>query len=87
MENYSHDFVISTDQSGCQYQIVFNRSLDYQGAKTVLVKKQNLAKTTHSYTAQYTLTASGKLLPFVFLVCKKHETLLDPSFQNSRKLD
>jgi hypothetical protein len=48
MENYSHDFVINTDQSGCQYHMVFNRSRDYQGAKSVLVKKQNLAKTTHS---------------------------------------
>jgi hypothetical protein len=67
MENYSHNFVINTDQSSCQYQMVFNCLLDYQGAKTVLVKKQNLAKTTHSYTLQYTLTASGTLLPFVFL--------------------
>ncbi|KAL1514382.1 hypothetical protein ABEB36_003649 [Hypothenemus hampei] len=37
------------------------------GAKTVLVKKQNLHHLTHSYTAQYSLSASGKLLPKVFL--------------------
>jgi hypothetical protein len=35
MDNYSHDFVINTDKSGCQYQMVFNHSPDYQGAKTV----------------------------------------------------
>jgi hypothetical protein len=78
MENYSHNFVINTDQSVCQYQIVFNHSLDYQGTKTVVVKKQSLAKTTHSYTVQYTLTASGKLLHLFSYACKKEETLLDP---------
>jgi hypothetical protein len=78
MEIYSHDFVINTDQSGCQYQMVFNRSLDYQGAKTVLVIKQNLAKTTHSYTVHYTLTASGKLLSFVFLCMQETGNTFGP---------
>lgn len=65
--NFPLDFVINTDQTGCQYQMVFKRSLEFQGSKTVFVKKQNLNKITHSYTAQYTITASGKLLPYVFL--------------------
>jgi hypothetical protein len=78
MENYSHNFVINTDQLGCQYQMVFNRSLDYQGAKTVLVKKQNLAKTMHLYTVQYTLTASGKLLLFVFLCMQERGNTFGP---------
>jgi len=47
--------------------MVYNRSLDLQGSKTVLVQKQNLAKTTHTYTVQYSLAASGKLLPTVFI--------------------
>ena len=61
------NLVINTDQTGCQYQSVFNRSLDYLGTETVFVKKQNLSKVTHSYTAQYGLTPSSKLLPKVFL--------------------
>ena len=60
-------FVINTDQSGCQYEIVYNRSLNFKGAKTVLVQKKNLNKMTHSYTVQYSVTAAGTLLPTVFL--------------------
>lgn len=67
MKKYSLDHVINTDQSGCQYENVINRSLDFKGAKTILVKKQNLNKITHSYTVQYSLTASGNLLPHVFI--------------------
>lgn len=67
MSNFNLDFVINTDQTGCQYQIPYNRSLAAQGSKTVLVKKKSLHDITHSYTAQYSLTASGKLLPIVFL--------------------
>lgn len=72
------DFVINTDQTGCEYQTTFNRSLDYKGVKTVLVKKQNLAKLTHCYTAQYSLTASGKLLPKVFLCMQEPGDTLGP---------
>lgn len=65
--DFDLDYVINTDQTGCQYQSTYNRSLAEQGAKTVLVKKKDLNKISHSFTAQYALTASGKILPFVFL--------------------
>ncbi|XP_070171198.1 uncharacterized protein [Polyergus mexicanus] len=65
--SFDLDLVINTDQTGCQNQTIYNRSLDFQGAKTVFVKKQSSNKITHSYTAQYSITASGKLLPRVFL--------------------
>ncbi|KYN29403.1 hypothetical protein ALC57_01153, partial [Trachymyrmex cornetzi] len=61
------DFVINTDQTGCQYEMTYNRALDFQGVKTVFVEKQSLNKLIHSYTAQYYVTASGKLLPLVSL--------------------
>jgi len=67
MSKFSAHLVINTDQTGCQYQLAYNRSLDFQGVKTVLAKKEKLASLTHSYTAQYALTASGELLPKVFL--------------------
>lgn len=67
IRNFDLDLVINTDQTDCQYQTSYNRSLDFQGIKTVLVQKQNLNKITHSYTVQYSVTASGKLLPRVFL--------------------
>jgi len=72
MSNFDHDFIINTDQTGCQYQIPYNRTLALQGSKTVAIKKKSLHNITHSYTAQYSITASGKLLPIVFCVCESH---------------
>lgn len=40
MPNFNFDFIINTDQTGCQYQIPYNRSLALQGTKTVLIKKK-----------------------------------------------
>lgn len=73
MPEYDFDFVINTDQTGCQYQITYNRTLAPQGSKTVLIKKKSLHDISHSYTAQYTITASGKILPVVFL-CMQEST-------------
>lgn len=67
ISKFQLDFVINTDQTGCQYESIYNRTLKHQGVKTVFVKKKSLNKITHSYTAQYSLTASGKIIPFVFL--------------------
>jgi hypothetical protein len=78
ISKFDLDLVINTDQTGCQYQMTYNRSLDYQGVKTVLVKKQNLNKLTHSYTAQYSITASGKLLPRVFLCLQEPTNKFGP---------
>ena len=52
ISNFALDLVINTDQTSCQYQTTYNRSLDFQGVKTVFVKKHNIFKITHSYTAQ-----------------------------------
>lgn len=58
---------------GCQYQSTYNRTLAAQGSKVVLVKRKDMNKVTHSYTAQYAVTLSGKLLPTVF-VCLQEST-------------
>ncbi|GFY44773.1 HTH CENPB-type domain-containing protein [Trichonephila inaurata madagascariensis] len=67
MLKFDKDFVINTDQTGCQYQSTFNRTLADKGSKTIFVKRQDINKLTHTYTAQYALTLSGKLLPKVFV--------------------
>lgn len=59
--------------SGCQYQSTFNRTLAEKGAREVFVKRQDMNKVTHSYTAQNALTLSGELLPKVF-VCLQEPT-------------
>lgn len=38
--DFDLDYVINTDQTGCQYQSTYNRSLSEQRVKTVLVKKK-----------------------------------------------
>ena len=58
---------------GCQYQSTFNRTLEEKGTKTIYVKQEDMNKVTHSYTAQYALTLSGKILPKVF-VCLQEST-------------
>ncbi|GFW16630.1 HTH CENPB-type domain-containing protein [Trichonephila clavipes] len=40
--NYDKDFVLNTDQTGCQYQSTYNRTLAEQGSKVVLVKRKDM---------------------------------------------
>ncbi|GFX83605.1 HTH CENPB-type domain-containing protein [Trichonephila clavipes] len=42
--NYDKDFVLNTDQTGCQYQSTYNRTLAEQGSKVVLVKRKDIYK-------------------------------------------
>ncbi|XP_046476181.1 uncharacterized protein [Neodiprion pinetum] len=81
MSGFDRDYIINTDQSGCQYQSTYNRSLAEKGAKTIFVKKKNISLTTHSYTAQYALTASGKVLPFVFVCLREPSGAFGPQIK------
>lgn len=87
MSNFDFDFVINTDQMGCQYQIPYNRSLAPQGSKSILVRKKSLHDITHSSTAQYTLTASGKLLPVIFLYMQESTGKFGPIVKKKKKID
>ena len=64
---YNPDFVLNTDQTGCEYRVNIQRTMTFRGQKRVEVNLGDVNKVTHSYTAQYTLVASGKILPKVFL--------------------
>lgn len=64
---FSQDFIINTDQTGCQYQSAFDCTLTTIGEKTVVVERKDRSKISHTYTAQYAMTMAGKLLPSVFL--------------------
>ncbi|XP_036139694.1 uncharacterized protein LOC118644689 [Monomorium pharaonis] len=66
---------------GCQYQSTFNRTLAEQGSKQVFVQRQNINKTTHSYTAQYSITLDGKLLPLVFVCLQEPTGIFGPRVQ------
>ena len=87
------NFVINTDQTGCEYRSDVRRSLSEKGEKLTEVFIGDFNKVTHSYTAQYAVTATGKLLPRVFLCMqepkgefgprvKQQVTLLEEKFGN-----
>ena len=65
--NFNKDLTINTDQMGCEYRSNVYRTMEHVGQKIVQVHLDDLNKVTHSNTAQYSITASGKLLPQVFL--------------------
>ena len=72
---------INTDQTGCQYQSSINRALAIKGSKSVFVKTQSLNKLTHSYTAQYSITKSGDILPHVFICLQETGNKFGPRVQ------
>lgn len=80
--NYSLDYVLNTDQMGVEYRANVNRTLAHTGQKAINVYLGDMNKVTHSYTAQYTITASGKLLPKVFLCLQESTGTFGPRVQH-----
>lgn len=37
---FQEDFILNTDQTGCQYSSTYNRTYEHKGTKTVFVKKK-----------------------------------------------
>ena len=68
---------------GCEYRMNVNRTLEYRGQKTVEVNIGDMNKVTHSYTVQYTITASGKLLPHVFICLQETQGKFGPTNQKT----
>lgn len=65
--DYNSDFIINTDQTGCEYRVNVSRTYTHTDEKRVELALGDLNKITHSYTAQYLLTKSRKLLDKVFV--------------------
>lgn len=78
LQNFDAKFVINTDQTGCEYRMDIKRTLSYKGEKTVQLAVRDKNKITHSYTAQYSITASGELLPAVFLCTQEPSGIFGP---------
>ena len=81
LQNFHPDLIINTDQTGCQYQSTIDRTLAQKGTKSVFIKKKSLHKISHSYTAQYSLTCSGKLIPKVFICLQETGDKFGPIIQ------
>ena len=56
-----HTLLVCQCDDGC------HRTMEHIGTKRVDAFIGDMNKVTHSYTVQYTITASGKLLPKLFI--------------------
>ncbi|XP_025156211.1 uncharacterized protein LOC112588977 [Harpegnathos saltator] len=65
--DYDPDFIINSDRTGCEYRVNVARTYTHTGEKFVQLYIGDLNKVTHSYTAQYSVTQSGKLLNKMFV--------------------
>ena len=63
--------VYNTNQSGFNYEMQRGRTLAPCGSKTVEVAVQEVNATTHSYTIQPIISASGSLLSPMLLVLQE----------------
>lgn len=68
---------------GCKYRAPVNRPITNKGEKSVFVYLGDTNKVTHSYTAQYSSTASDKLLPKVFVCLQEAKGTFGPLFQRN----
>ena len=76
--NFNPDFVLNTDQSSCEYRMNIQRVLSHKREKMTEVFLGDVNKVTHSYTVQYTISASGKLLPKVFFCLQEAKGTFGP---------
>lgn len=81
--DFKLDHIININQNGCQCQITYKTIRTKQGTKTELGQEENLNTSTHSYAAQYALTASGEVLPFVFLCMQEPTGKFSPLVQKN----
>jgi hypothetical protein len=65
--HFDPSLVIHTDQMGCEYSVQIRQTLSYQGEKATKECVSQLNKMIHFYTAQYSVTLTGELLPTVFI--------------------
>ena len=66
---------------GCEYRVNVLRTLEHTGEKRVELYLGDLNKITHSYTVQYSVTASGKLLPKVLICLQEVSGTFGPTIE------
>ncbi|CAF1461217.1 unnamed protein product [Adineta ricciae] len=71
LPQYQEHAVLNTDQSGIQLEFHSTRTLSHQGEKVTTGSVRSVNATTHSYTAQPTITLDGYLLSPLYLCLKE----------------
>jgi hypothetical protein len=75
---YNPNYVINADQTRCEHHTNIWQTFSHKGVKTTQVLVLDLNRITHSYTAQYAITALGKLLPSVFICLQERSGIFVP---------
>lgn len=83
LPDFELDFVINTNQISCQYQMSYNTSLTDERLNMIFRQQEGSNVLIHSYTVQYALTASGKIIPSVFLCMHEPMGKFDSSVQKN----
>ena len=71
LPQYQEHAVLNTDQSGIQLEFHSTRTLSHQGEKVTIGSVRSVNATTHSYTAQPTITLDGYLLSPLYFCLKE----------------
>ena len=71
LPQYEEHEVLNIDQSGTQLEFHSTRTLIHRGEKVIIGSVRSVNATTHSYTAQPTITLDGYLLSPLYLCLKE----------------
>lgn len=75
--------ILNTDQSGFNYEIVSNRTLDMTGNKNVDMSVISKNKTTHSYTIQMTISAAGTFVGPLLIITQETKGMFGPKVKQN----
>lgn len=80
---FTHDQIFNTDQTGYNYEMTRDRTMDLIGARQVHVQVMNTFATSHSYTIQPLVSMDGKLLPKLMIVLQEKDGQFGPQVQRA----
>jgi hypothetical protein len=70
--NFDRSIIVNSDQSGFNYELHSNRTLNFIGEKDIICNVNSLNAISHSYTIQPTLNSNGNFIGKCLLVLQDH---------------
>lgn len=83
ISNLNRDMIFNSDQSGINYEYYSTRTLSDKGEKITSVIVKSKRSTTHSFTIQPTISASGKLLPKLYVCLQEPRGKFGPNISKN----
>lgn len=73
VQGHNKSHIFNTDQSGFNLELLSNRTLEVIGTEKVYSTISSKGSETHSYTAQFLISANGELKTPMFIISKKNK--------------